>query len=82
LVKYGKFEDGTFIHQKVKSIALSGLGTGVGQVAPLVCARQMRIAWEDVMHEKHATKEDWDEMRANYAYFYTHNSEDLKYDIP
>ncbi len=82
LVKYGKFEDGTPIHQKVKSIALSGLGTGVGQVAPLVCARQMRIAWEDVIHEKHITKENWDEMRSNYAYFYTHELDDLKYDIP
>lgn len=44
LWKYGKLDDGTPIFEKVNSIAIPGLGTGVGQVAPLICARQMRIA--------------------------------------
>ncbi len=37
---------------RIQSIAIPGLGTGIGQVAPMVCARQMRLAWEDVVHEK------------------------------
>ena len=81
LVKEKSFADGTPIHQKVNSLVIPGLGTGVGQVPPLVAARQMRIAWEDVMQEKHQTLEGWEEMRANYAYFYTHDLRDLKYGL-
>lgn len=82
LLKQGTFDDGTPIKEKVQSVAIPGLGTGVGQVPPLLCARQMRIAWEDVMNEKHLTKEGWEEIRSNYAYFFTHDDRDLKYDIP
>ena len=41
----------------------------------------MRLAWEDVVHEKFATEADWEQMCANYAYFYTHNLSDIKYDL-
>ena len=81
LVKEGVFEDGSRVSDRVKTVAIPGLGTGVGQVPPLLCARQMRIAWEDVMHEKYKTREGWDEIRSNYAYFYTHDKKDLHYDI-
>lgn len=82
LLKEGKFEDGTLIKEKVQTIAIPGLGTGVGQVPPLMCARQMRIAWEDVMNEKYKTEKGWEELRSNYAYFFTHDERDLGYDIP
>lgn len=81
LVKYGKFEDGKPINEVVKTVAISGLGTGVGQVPPITSARQMRIAWEDVMQEKFKTLEGWEKLRSNYAYFFTSRMEDLKYDI-
>lgn len=81
LVKYGKFENGELIRDHVKSIAIPGLGTGVGQMPPMVCANQMRIAWEDVMNEKFKTKKGWEELRSNYAYFFTHDERDLKYDF-
>jgi hypothetical protein len=42
----------------------------------------MRIAWEDVIHEKWNTKDGWQAQRSNYAYFFTHQEADLKYDIP
>jgi len=42
----------------------------------------MRLAWEDVTHENFATEARWKQMCANYAYFYTHNEADIKYDIP
>lgn len=77
LVKYGNFENG----KAIKTIAILGLGTEVGQVPPIVSARQMRIAWEDVMQEKFKTLEGWEELRSNYAYFFTSRMEDLKYDI-
>lgn len=81
LVQYGRFDNGEKIDTKVHSIAIPGLGTGVGQVPPIICARQMRIAWEDIMNEKFSTEIGWKEMRSNYAYFYTSRKEDLKYDI-
>lgn len=82
LLKYGTFDDGTRIDDKVKTIAIPGLGTGIGQVPPLVCARQMRIAWEDVIKEKYKTEKGWEELRSNYAYFYTNDEKYIHYDIP
>jgi O-acetyl-ADP-ribose deacetylase (regulator of RNase III) len=81
LLRYGKLTTGELVSDTVRSIAIPGLGTGIGQVRPLVCARQMRLAWEDVMHEKYASQASWEQMCANYAYFYTHNLSDIKYDI-
>ncbi|GAB3856533.1 macro domain-containing protein [Hymenobacter terrigena] len=81
LLRYGKLASGESVSEKIQRVAVPGLGTGVGQVRPLVCARQMRLAWEDVMREKFATEAGWEEMCANYAYFYTHNRSDIKYDI-
>lgn len=82
LLEHGQFPGGTPVKEKVKSIAIPGLGTGVGQMPLMDCARQMRIAWEDIMSENYAEKESWDRMGSNFAYFYTGNMRDLKYDIP
>lgn len=82
LVQYGTTADGEPIRNKINRVAIPGLGTGVGQMPPLVAARQMRLAWEDVMKEKFKTKEAWKELQSNYRYFYTHDKEDLTYDIP
>jgi O-acetyl-ADP-ribose deacetylase (regulator of RNase III) len=79
LLRYGKFLDKTLIINKIQTASIPGLGTGIGQVRPLVCARQMRLAWEDVLHEKFSTEAGWEQMCANYAYFYTHNHSDIKY---
>jgi len=81
LLQHGTLSTGEAVRDKVRSVAIPGLGTGVGQVRPLVCARQMRLAWEDVMHAKYATLAGWEQMCANYAYFYTHDRPDIKYDI-
>ena len=82
LVLYGKFDNGEPVSSKIKTIAIPGLGTGVGQVPPLLCARQMRLAWEDVMHKKYESLEGWEELRSSYAYFFTHDVRDIKVDIP
>lgn len=82
LLRHGRLSNGIAIRDAVSSIAIPGLGTGVGQVPPMVCARQMRLAWEDVQNEKYLTVEGWEELRSNYAYFFTHDDRDLKYDIP
>ncbi|RAK65820.1 macro domain-containing protein [Hymenobacter edaphi] len=82
LLRHGRLRTGELVADKVQTVAIPGLGTGVGQVAPLVCARQMRLAWEDVTREQHATKQGWEELRSNYAYFYTHDPQHITYDIP
>lgn len=82
LLKYGELDTGEPIYKQVKSIAIPGLGTGIGQIAPMTCARQMRIAWEDVQQEKHRTEKTWEEMGSNFAFFYTDDTRNLKYDIP
>lgn len=52
LATRGQFPDGERrgepITERVKTIAFPGLGTGVGQVRPEVCARQMRVALDEV----------------------------------
>jgi len=48
LVKHGSLDDGRRIRDAVKTVAMPGLGTGIGRMPPKKCARQMRQAWEDV----------------------------------
>jgi O-acetyl-ADP-ribose deacetylase (regulator of RNase III) len=44
----GRFEHGAEIRSVVETIAMPGLGTGVGGMSPSGCARQVAAAWEDV----------------------------------
>ncbi|WP_054056165.1 macro domain-containing protein [Alloactinosynnema sp. L-07] len=41
-------DDGTPVRAAVRTIAMPGLGTGVGHVEPAVCARQVAAAWDEV----------------------------------
>ncbi|EAY27344.1 macro domain-containing protein [Microscilla marina] len=81
LVRDGHFDDGANISEAVKTIAVPGLGTGVGQVSGMVCALQMRLAWEDIMNQMYATESKWDKLRENFKYFYTEDPKDIAYDI-
>lgn len=44
----GKLEHGAEIRRVVSTIAMPGLGTGVGGVSPQTCARQVAAAWAEV----------------------------------
>jgi O-acetyl-ADP-ribose deacetylase (regulator of RNase III) len=44
----GRLEQGINVRSAVDTIAMPGLGTGVGGVSPETCARQVAAAWEDV----------------------------------
>ncbi len=44
----GRLEQGVHVHQAIDTIAMPGLGTGVGDVSPHTCARQVCAAWDDV----------------------------------
>ncbi|KAA2257106.1 phage tail protein [Solihabitans fulvus] len=45
---HGRLEDGRPVREVVRTIAMPGLGTGVGGVAPQTCARQVAAAWDEV----------------------------------
>jgi O-acetyl-ADP-ribose deacetylase (regulator of RNase III) len=51
LLLHGKLSCGPFagqpVAERVRSVAIPGLGTGVGRVPPTTCARQVRAAIED-----------------------------------
>ncbi|WP_260194511.1 macro domain-containing protein [Actinophytocola gossypii] len=44
----GRLEDERPVRRVVRTIALPGLGTGVGGVPPRNCARQVMAAWDEV----------------------------------
>ncbi|WP_020668910.1 macro domain-containing protein [Amycolatopsis nigrescens] len=44
----GRLEQGFDVRRVVDTIAMPGLGTGVGGVSPETCARQVAAAWEEV----------------------------------
>lgn len=44
----GALENGTPIREVVRSIAMPGLGTGVGGASPEICARQVAAAWDEI----------------------------------
>ncbi|WP_199430780.1 macro domain-containing protein [Qaidamihabitans albus] len=43
-----RLEHGAEVREVVDTIAMPGLGTGVGGVSPATCARQVAAAWEEV----------------------------------
>lgn len=44
----GRLDDGRPLREVIRTIAMPGLGTGVGGVAPATCARQVAAAWDEV----------------------------------
>ena len=44
----GRVEDGRPVSRVIRSIAIPGLGTGVGGVSPTTCARQVAAAWDEL----------------------------------
>jgi O-acetyl-ADP-ribose deacetylase (regulator of RNase III) len=48
----GHVEDGTPLRDVITTIAMPGLGTGVGGVTVENCARQVDVAWDEVFEEE------------------------------
>lgn len=46
-----RLENGVPVREAVRTIAMPGLGTGVGEVEPETCARQVAAAWDEVFSE-------------------------------
>ncbi len=59
LVKFGMLENGQPVQEVVKTVAVPGLGTGVGQVPPEVCSHQMLEAVSDVLFDMYQYPTSW-----------------------
>lgn len=84
LIKHGTFSAGKFVGEPikahVKSIAIPGLGTGVGQVGANTCARQMQAAIEEVILETSEFPRTWAEAQSKHQQLYTDRIRDLQHD--
>lgn len=84
LVLHGQFPGnskfaGSKVSEVVKTVAFPGLGTGVGKVGFDTCARQMRAAIEDVLHEKFSMPRSWAEASERHQLLYTDLPTRLQY---
>ena len=50
---------------RIKTITMSGMGTGVGKVPYNICAKQMKQAYDDVILGKYKFPETWEEASKN-----------------
>jgi O-acetyl-ADP-ribose deacetylase (regulator of RNase III) len=75
LVKDGVFKSGEYTGQKIseriETIALPGLGTGVGKVSFDTCARQVRSAIDDIILEGYRMPKSWAEASERHQLLYT-----------
>jgi len=75
LVIRGTFSSGSFagqaVQSRVRSIALPGLGTGVGRVPATLCARQMRAAFDEFLLGRFQMPKSWAEASERHQSLYT-----------
>lgn len=80
LVKHGQLPDGTPISDAIHSIAIPGMGTGVGRVPPAICARQMRAAIESVLIGSSHFPESWSDAQRQHQALYTNHVRDIQFE--
>ncbi|MGJ4855763.1 macro domain-containing protein [Labrys sp. La1] len=75
LAQHGHFPMGPLagapLSTHLKTIAFPGMGTGVGRVPVEICARQMRVAYDEVMSEKRSMPGSWAEASERHQLLYT-----------
>ena len=76
----GGAHDGDAISEHVQTIAVRGLGTGIGRIGPHVCAHQMRAAIEDIVLKPHNFPNSWAEASQRHQELYTTHIRRLQQD--
>lgn len=79
LVRFGKFENGVAIADKVRVVALPGMGTGVGRVSPEIFVRQMKRAVEEIIEDKYLFPESLAKAAQRHQLLYSDSVRDLQY---
>lgn len=82
LIKNGKFRTGELAGEKISdavtSIAIPGLGTGVGRVPPEKCGAQMRQAIRDFLLDEFEPPSSWADAQMRHQKLYTDRFRDLQ----
>lgn len=83
LCKHGRFNNGNYAEQQISNhvttIAIPGLGTGVGKIGARNCAKQVRQAIDDILYEKYGLPESWAEASEKHQLLYTDKLTRLQY---
>lgn len=84
LVRHGVFKAGDFVGQPIKdyveTVAFPGLGTGVGQVGPNTCARQVEAAIGEVVCGNADFPRSWVDAQTRHQQLYTDRVRDLQHE--
>lgn len=70
---------GEKISDYVKTVAMPGLGTGVGNITSKVCALQVRTAINDILLRQYVMPKSWAEASENHQLLYTNQLKRLQY---
>ncbi len=83
LVRDGVFRSGPHagkpISGHVGTVAMPGLGTGVGRIAPDTCARQVRAAIDEILLGGYRMPQSWAEASERHQLLYTNRPVRLQY---
>jgi hypothetical protein len=83
LVRDGTFTSGTCdgmpISSKVETVAMPGLGTGVGRIGFNTCTHQVRAAIDDVLLGRYSMPRSWAEASERHQLLYTDRPTRLQY---
>jgi O-acetyl-ADP-ribose deacetylase (regulator of RNase III) len=75
LLKHGRFASGERsggpVGERIQRVAVPGLGTGVGQMSPSVCAHQVRTAIDEVLLDRFTPPRTWAEASERHQLLYT-----------
>jgi O-acetyl-ADP-ribose deacetylase (regulator of RNase III) len=84
LLQHGTVPEGAHqgqpVGERVRTVAIPGLGTGVGQVGPNTCARQVRQAFDDVVLGRVTMPRSWAEASERHQLLYTARPRRLQLD--
>ncbi|MEG4576718.1 macro domain-containing protein [Microcoleus sp. N3A4] len=78
LVKFGSVPDGTPVKHIIETIAIPGMGTGIGKVPPHICANQMKVALQDILLSQYEFPKSWLHAQRCHHLLYSSDVEDLQ----
>jgi len=82
LHRHGVVPSGSLVGERVElavqSIAIPGLGTGVGRMEPDICARQVRAAIEEVVLARREFPRSWSDAQERHQRLYCDRVRDLQ----
>ena len=78
LLKFGTLPDGTPVKHIIETVAIPGMGTGVGKVPPDICAHQMKVAIEDILLSQYEFPQSWLHAQRCHQLLYSSDVRDLQ----